>query len=77
MCKHIAAVLYGVGARLDENPELLFRLRAVDETELLSELTSVRLKNEQIQLVALEVVVEFVFASGNRLREQHFFKERH
>src|SRR4051812_15726491 len=38
MCKHIAAVLYGVGARLDESPELLFRLRAVDETELLSDL---------------------------------------
>jgi uncharacterized Zn finger protein len=40
MCKHIAAVLYSVGARLDENPELLFRLRAVDETELLSDLGS-------------------------------------
>ena len=40
MCKHIAAVLYGVGARLDEKPELLFRLRAVDETELLSDLGS-------------------------------------
>ncbi len=38
MCKHIAAVLYGVGARLDQSPELLFRLRAVDETELLSDL---------------------------------------
>src|ERR1700724_1888023 len=37
MCKHIAAVLYGVGARLDERPELLFRLRAVDEAELLSD----------------------------------------
>src|SRR5215813_11901730 len=40
MCKHIAAVLYGVGARLDEKPELLSRLRAVDETELLSDLGS-------------------------------------
>jgi uncharacterized Zn finger protein len=40
MCKHIAAVLYGVGARLDESPELLFRLRAVNETELLSDLGS-------------------------------------
>jgi uncharacterized Zn finger protein len=38
MCKHVAAVLYGVGARLDESPQLLFRLRAVDETELLSNL---------------------------------------
>ncbi len=38
MCKHVAAVLYGVGARLDENPELLFRLRAVDENDLLADL---------------------------------------
>jgi uncharacterized Zn finger protein len=34
MCKHVAAVLYGVGARLDESPELLFRLRGVDPNEL-------------------------------------------
>ena len=38
MCKHVAAVLYGVGARLDESPELLFRLRGVDETELLAQM---------------------------------------
>lgn len=38
MCKHIAAVLYGVGSRLDEQPELLFRLRAVDEKELVANL---------------------------------------
>jgi uncharacterized Zn finger protein len=36
MCKHVAAVLYGVGARLDDKPELLFRLRKVDEKELLA-----------------------------------------
>ena len=36
MCKHVAAVLYGVGARLDHQPELLFRLRAVDEKDLLA-----------------------------------------
>ena len=35
MCKHVAAALYGVGARLDEQPELLFRLRQVDESDLL------------------------------------------
>ena len=40
MCKHVAAVLYGVGARLDESPELLFRLRAVDENDLLAHLDS-------------------------------------
>lgn len=36
MCKHVAAVLYGVGARLDERPELLFLLRGVDHEELIS-----------------------------------------
>ena len=36
MCKHVAAVLYGVGARLDEMPRLLFVLRDVDEGELLA-----------------------------------------
>lgn len=36
MCKHVAAALYGVGARLDEKPQLLFVLRNVDETELLA-----------------------------------------
>ena len=34
MCKHAAAVLYGVGSRLDERPELLFRLRDVDAEDL-------------------------------------------
>jgi len=37
MCKHIAATLYGVGARLDTNPELLFELRNVDISELISQ----------------------------------------
>ena len=36
MCKHVAAVLYGVGARLDEEPELLFLLRGVDHDDLIS-----------------------------------------
>ena len=35
MCKHVAAVLYGVGARFDHQPELLFRLRELDEKELI------------------------------------------
>ena len=36
MCKHVAAVLYGVGVRLDEQPELLFRLHELDEQELIN-----------------------------------------
>jgi len=36
MCKHVAAVLYGIGVRLDEKPELLFVLREVDGGELIA-----------------------------------------
>jgi uncharacterized Zn finger protein len=36
LCKHLAAVLYGIGARLDQHPELLFVLRQVDKSELAS-----------------------------------------
>lgn len=37
MCKHVAAVMYGVGARLDAQPELLFALHHVDHNELIAE----------------------------------------
>lgn len=36
MCKHVAAVLYGIGARLDDHPEELFLLRQVDHLELIA-----------------------------------------
>jgi uncharacterized Zn finger protein len=36
MCKHVAAVLYGIGARLDEKPELLFTLRKVNHEDLIA-----------------------------------------
>ena len=36
MCKHVAAVLYGVGVLLDTQPDLLFTLRSVDGAELLT-----------------------------------------
>lgn len=36
MCKHVAAVLYGVGARLDDDPSLLFKLRKIDINEIIS-----------------------------------------
>ena len=35
MCKHVAAVLYGIGSRLDTLPDLLFQLRGVDASELI------------------------------------------
>jgi uncharacterized Zn finger protein len=36
VCKHVAAVFYGVGVRLDTSPELLFTLRQVDHNELIT-----------------------------------------
>jgi uncharacterized Zn finger protein len=38
MCKHVAAVLYGVGSRLDLKPELLFLLRSVSEKDLVADI---------------------------------------
>jgi uncharacterized Zn finger protein len=36
MCKHVSAVLYGIGARLDKNPEILFVLRGVNGGDLIA-----------------------------------------
>ncbi|MEA1923287.1 MAG: hypothetical protein U9N63_11605 [Pseudomonadota bacterium] len=36
MCKHVAATLYGVGARFDEDPALFFKLRGADTKDLIS-----------------------------------------
>lgn len=48
MCKHVAAVLYGIGARFDQQPELLFRLRGVDENDLIVKASqSIPLVNQQ------------------------------
>lgn len=45
MCKHVAAVLYGVGARLDMNPMLFFELRALDGQELVKKSVERRLES--------------------------------
>jgi uncharacterized Zn finger protein len=36
MCKHVAAAMYGIGVRLDDEPELLFTLRGVNHEELIT-----------------------------------------
>ncbi len=41
MCKHVAAVLYGVGARLDDQPDLLFTLRQVNHLDLIAQAADV------------------------------------
>lgn len=37
MCKHVAATLYGVGARLDEDPSLFFTLRKAKQADLITQ----------------------------------------
>ena len=37
MCKHVAAVLYGIGARLDEDPGLFFKLRKIKMADLITQ----------------------------------------
>ena len=58
MCKHVAAVLYGVGARLDEKPELLFLLRHVDHQELVSQADSITALTETKTGAALPTLSE-------------------
>jgi uncharacterized Zn finger protein len=47
MCKHVAAVLYGVGARLDAQPELLFTLRQVDANDLVAQAAELPVKSRK------------------------------
>lgn len=50
MCKHVAAALYGVGASLDKNPMIFFKLRDVDGEALIKK--SVESKLEQMLINA-------------------------
>jgi uncharacterized Zn finger protein len=48
MCKHVAAALYGTGARLDQQPELLFTLRKVDQQDLIAKAGSQIVKSQNM-----------------------------
>ena len=48
MCKHVAAVLYGIGVRLDDQPDLLFTLRRVDANDLIVQAGSGLPKNRKV-----------------------------
>lgn len=49
MCKHAAAVLYGVGVRFDDKPEELFMLRQADHVELISKANTKRLTKKIVK----------------------------
>ena len=45
MCKHIAAVLYGIGSRFDDDPLLFFHLRGVDVKQLIKKTIDEKVQN--------------------------------
>ena len=58
MCKHIAAVLYGIGARLDEKPELLFSLREVNQEDLITKASRAMTKTKTTKVLEGEDLSE-------------------
>lgn len=61
MCKHIAAAMYGIGSRLDTQPELLFLLRDVDSADLIASATETP--------VAASTAVEGATLAANELAD--------
>lgn len=45
MCKHVAAVMYGISARLDEKPELFFLLRGIRIDDFVNEMIEAEREN--------------------------------
>ena len=45
MCKHVAAALYGVGAKLDNDPLLFFTLRGIDPAGLIKKSVDEKMKS--------------------------------
>jgi uncharacterized Zn finger protein len=45
MCKHVAAALYGTGAKLDADPLLFFTLRGIDPTDLIKKSVDEKMKS--------------------------------
>jgi uncharacterized Zn finger protein len=70
LCKHIAAVLYGVGARLETKPELFFTLRSVALEELVtkSALRRAGPAKDALGRQALEGIFGIELDSGRRRR---------
>jgi uncharacterized Zn finger protein len=67
MCKHVAAVLYGVGARLDDLPELFFTLRGVNLNDLIGDVT--RTETRKLLQRRAGYSPRIIETSGNRLMD--------
>ena len=67
MCKHVAAVLYGVGARLDTSPELFFTLRGVNMDDLIGQVA--RKETEKLLSRQPGISGRIIQSSDNRLSD--------
>ncbi len=67
MCKHVAAVLYGVGARLDTSPELFFTLRGVNMDNLIGQVA--RKETEKLLSKQPGKSSRIIQSSDNRLSD--------
>ena len=67
MCKHVAAVLYGVGARLDTSPELFFTLRGVNMDDLIGQVA--RKETEKLLSRQPGTSGRIIQSSDNRLSD--------
>jgi uncharacterized Zn finger protein len=72
MCKHVAAVLYGIGARLDQKPEELFLLRHVDHLALInssstSSLTQKKSSSQHLQETDLSALFDIEMDTGKAI----------
>jgi len=65
-CKHLAAVLYGVGARLDARPELLFSLRGGTKCGGGPVAFSPAQPRPKYGILVAMIVVNNTFASGGK-----------
>lgn len=77
MCKHVAAVLYGVGARLDHAPEMLFLLRGVNHKELvdvsaaLADTTQKGSSRRRIAATGIADVFGIDLAEADQAKQEH------
>jgi len=75
ICKHVAAVFYGIGSLLDEQPDLLFLLRGVDASELITtKLATTTAKTED--LLEDEGLADIFGIDLDNTTEQQSFKQK-
>ncbi len=76
LCKHVAATLYGVGARLDAEPALLFALRGVDHRELINQAVGTTNLDAALGGIAVRAACRHRFGGSIRNRNRRWERWR-